>query len=181
MLSRRFASSSSNVVAVHHQATTTALHFSSKLNFSTSHPASKYAYCVESKSDFESTCNQLEETVKRNKFGILHTHKVHEVLKNKGFEISEKAFIFDVCNPAKAKELLKVDMLISLTLPCQISVFTQDGKVKVAQLSPQTMMDIAFDLPAEKKEQVNAVAGDVTKVTQKIIDEACGVVEIPKE
>ena len=151
--------------------------------FQNTHPACCFAYCVESKHDFETTCTELEAAVKRNKFGVLGTHKINEVLKNKGFELenNNKAHVYEVCNPSKAQQVLNTEMLMSLALPCRISVFTQNGKIFVAQMAPISLMSVMFNIPEDKKQHMNTVAGDVTSITETIIKQCCGVVEIPQE
>lgn len=151
-----------------------------KEDFSNTHPACRFAYCVESKSDFATTCAHLDEAVKRNAFGTLHVHKIDETLKNKGVEIAEKAHVYEVCNPKKAQQVLNTEMLMSLALPCRISVFTQAGKVFVAQMAPIALMQSMFEIDAVKKETMSAVASEVTATTEIIIKQACGVVEIPQ-
>jgi uncharacterized protein (DUF302 family) len=73
----------------------------------------------------------------------------------------------EVCNPHKAKEVLEENMSISTALPCRISIYEEDGKVKVATIRPTMLLNL-FDSP-----ELQAVAREVEDTLVRIIDAAC--------
>ena len=64
-------------------------------------------YIVETKKDVETAARELEEAVKRNKFGVLHVHDLQKTLKEKGVDFPNACKILEVCNPQRATEVLK--------------------------------------------------------------------------
>jgi len=57
-------------------------------------------------------------------------------------------------------------MAVSAALPCRISVYEEDGKVKIATLRPTDMLDL-FDSP-----ELRSVAASVEETIIKIISVA---------
>jgi Domain of unknown function DUF302 len=58
-------------------------------------------YIVETAKDVESAARDLEEAVKRNKFGVLHVHDLQKTLKEKGVDFPNACKILEVCNPQR--------------------------------------------------------------------------------
>jgi uncharacterized protein (DUF302 family) len=124
-------------------------------------------YIVETRKDVETASRDLEEAVKRNKFGVLHVHNVQQTLKEKGVEFPNACRIFEVCNPHRAKEVLTKNMAVNLALPCRISVYQEGGKTKIGMIKPTAMLAI---FPGS--EAMRSVAEEVERETIKMIEEA---------
>jgi uncharacterized protein (DUF302 family) len=73
----------------------------------------------------------------------------------------------EVCNPQKAKAVLEENMSISTALPCRISIYQEDGRVKIATIRPSMLLNL-FDSP-----ELQAVAREVEDTLVRIIDTAC--------
>ena len=67
-------------------------------------------YVVESKKDVDTATRDLEEAVKRNKFGVLHIHDLQKTLKEKGVDSPNACKILEVCNPQRAFQVLTKNM-----------------------------------------------------------------------
>lgn len=126
-------------------------------------------YITETTKDFETAVKDLEEAVKRHKFGILHVHDLKQTLKEKGIEFPNRCRILEVCNPQKATQVLTQDMTVNLALPCRISVYEEGGKVKIGMIRPITLLEL---FPG--KESLRGVAEEVERETIQMIDEAKG-------
>ncbi|MFN3477348.1 MAG: DUF302 domain-containing protein [Candidatus Methylomirabilales bacterium] len=126
-------------------------------------------YITETAKDFETAVKDLEEAVKRHKFGILHVHDLKKTLKEKGIEFPNRCRILEVCNPQKATQVLTQDMTVNLALPCRISVYEEGGKVKIGMIRPITLLAL---FPG--KESLRGVAEEVEQETIQMIDEAKG-------
>jgi uncharacterized protein (DUF302 family) len=85
----------------------------------------------------------------------------------KGVDFACECQVMEVCNPHKAKEVLEENMSISTALPCRISVYEEDSKVKVATIRPTMLLNL-FDSP-----ELQAVAREVEDTLVRIIDTAC--------
>jgi len=109
---------------------------------------------------------KIEQAARDNNFGVLDIHDLKQKMASKGVDFAPECRIVEVCNPRKAKEVLENNMAISTALPCRISVYEEDGKVKIATIRPTYMLDL-FDNPALK-----SVAQDVEETIIKIISVA---------
>lgn len=106
---------------------------------------------------------KIEQAAKDNDFGVLDIHDLKQKMASKGVEFVPECRIVEVCNPNKAKEVLENNMEISTALPCRISVYEEDDKVKIATIRPTFMLDL-FGNPALKP-----VAQSVEETIIKII------------
>ncbi len=93
-------------------------------------------YTTTSTKTVNETVKAIENNVSEFNFGVLHIHDVKETLNNKGVSFSNECKVLDICNPHKAKELLSTDMILSMALPCKISVYTDDNITKISLLKP---------------------------------------------
>jgi len=96
-------------------------------------------YTVNTDKSVNEAVEAIENNVKEYKFGVLHVHDVKSTLNEKGVSFSNECKILDVCNPHQAKELLSVDMIMSMTMPCKISVYTDNKQTKISMLKPTAM------------------------------------------
>ncbi len=124
-------------------------------------------YIVETKKDVETAARDLEEAVKRNKFGVLHVHNLKQTLKEKGIDFPNACKILEVCNPQQANRVLSQNMTVNLALPCRISVYQEGGKTKIGMVKPTALLGI---FPGA--EALKAVAEEVEQQTIKMIEEA---------
>src|SRR5512134_1288524 len=124
-------------------------------------------YTVETKKDVETAARDLEDAVKRNKFGVLHVHDLQKTLKEKGVDFPNACKILEVCNPQRALQVLTGNMGMNMALPCRISVYQEGGKTKIGMIRPTALLGLFPDAEAFK-----AVAEEVERETMRMIDEA---------
>lgn len=124
-------------------------------------------YVRETKGPIESVVERLEQASVANKFGVLGIHNLKEKMGAKGVDFACECRVMEVCNPHQAKEVLEENMSISTALPCRISIYEQDGKVKVATIRPTMLLNL-FD-----STELQAVAREVEDTLIRIIDAAC--------
>src|SRR3970040_2197033 len=99
-------------------------------------------YVVETKKPFDVAVKDLEEAVKRNRFGVLHIHDLKNTLKEKGIDFPNACKILEVCNPQRATEVLRHAMTMNLALPCRISGYQKEGKVKIGMIRPTALLSL---------------------------------------
>jgi len=121
---------------------------------------------VESKKPFADVCAAMEPAVQKHKFGILAIHNLKETMAKKGVAFDRDCFIFEVCNPVQAKRVLESKLEVSTALPCRVSVYRQEGKVKIATIKPTEML-AAFHAP-----DLEPVAREVEQTITSIMREA---------
>ncbi|MBI3077705.1 MAG: DUF302 domain-containing protein [Deltaproteobacteria bacterium] len=124
-------------------------------------------HIVDTAKDFDTAARDLEEAVKRNRYGVLHIHDLQKTLREKGVEFPNRCMVFEVCNPQRAVRVLTAHMPVNLALPCRISVFEQEGRVKIGMISPKAILSFF-----PHKEELLKEADEVEADTRRIIDEA---------
>ena len=124
-------------------------------------------YVVESGKSFEQAAADLDAAVKRNGFGVLHVHDLGNTLRGKGLEFAEQCRVFEVCNPQQAARVLATDMRLNMALPCRISVYTENGAIRIGMIQPAAMLAALSPDPA-----LAQVAQAVEAKTRQMIDEA---------
>jgi uncharacterized protein (DUF302 family) len=110
---------------------------------------------------------KIEEAAAANQFGVLGIHDLKQKLNTKGLDFGPECRVLEVCNPSKAKTVLEADMSISNALPCRISVYEEQGTVKVSTLKPTQLLGL-FGRP-----ELEPVAKEVEEIMFRIIDAAC--------
>ena len=109
----------------------------------------------------------LEESVKRNGFGVLHIHDLGNTLRSKGVDFKQQCKVFEVCNPQQASRVLATDMRLNMALPCRISVYTENGKTMIGMIAPSAVLASLSTQPALAQ---GAQEGEAK--TRQMIDEA---------
>ena len=105
-------------------------------------------YIVETDKSFEQACIDLEGSVTRHEFSVLHVHDLGKTLRAKGLAFPQQCKIFEVCNPRQAANVLAVDMRLNMALPCRISVYTDNEGTKIGLIKPAQMLSALSDNPA---------------------------------
>ena len=123
-------------------------------------------YVQEVLGNIDDIVGKIEQATKDNDFGVLDIHDLKQKMVSKGVEFAPECRIIEVCNPHKAKEVLENNMAISTALPCRISIYEEDGKVKIATIRPTYMLDL-FDNP-----ELKSIALSVEETIIKIISVA---------
>ena len=123
-------------------------------------------YVQEVMGSVDDIVGKIERIAKDNDFGVLDIHDLKKKMAAKGVDFTPECRIIEICNPNMAKEVLENNMVISTVLPCRISVYEEDGKVKIATIRPTYLLDF-FNSPALKP-----VAQSVEETIIKIISMA---------
>ena len=123
-------------------------------------------YEREAKGDIDTVGKRLEAAVKAHGFGVIGILDLQAKMKEKGVEFANPCRIYEVCNPVKAKQVLEADMRISTALPCRISLYMQDGGVRLATLLPTATIGL-FGLPS-----LGSVAQEVEHAIKGMMDAA---------
>ncbi|WP_235276970.1 DUF302 domain-containing protein [Methylacidiphilum kamchatkense] len=82
----------------------------------------------ESSKSIEALKEALEEKSKAKNFGVLTVHDISKTLETKGFPISYKCLILEICSPKFAKIVLEKNPEVSTALPCRIAIYEKKTK-----------------------------------------------------
>ena len=74
--------------------------------------------------------------------------------------------LLEVCNSQRAEKVLPAHFAVNLALHCRISVFEEDGKVKIGMIRPNFVLSLFPDQPGLKAE-ANAVEKDTIEIIQE--------------
>ena len=124
-------------------------------------------YTVETGKSFEQAAIDLEASVKRLGFGVMHVHDLGATLRSKGVPFENQCKVFEVCNPQQAEKVLAIDMRLNMALPCRISVFTEKGNTMIGLIKPMKMLAALSQDPA-----LLQIAKEVEEKTIQMVDEA---------
>ncbi len=125
-------------------------------------------YIREARGTVDETARRLEEAVTRHGFGIINVVDLSAKLRDKGLNFEPECRIYEVCNPHHAETVLVRHMAVSTALPCRISVYDEEGKVKVATLLPTETLRM-FEVDG-----LGEVARSVEEAIRAMIDDAAG-------
>lgn len=124
-------------------------------------------YIVETEKSFDQSSSDLDASVRKHGFGVLHIHDLGETLRSKGELFEEQCKVFEVCNPQQAVKVLSADMRLNMALPCRISVYTDKGKTYIGLIKPENMLSSLSD-----KEELKVVASEVENKVIEMVNEA---------
>jgi uncharacterized protein (DUF302 family) len=124
-------------------------------------------YIVDTDKSFEQASTDLDATVKRNGFGVLHIHDLGKTLRSKGVPFNNECRVFEVCNPVQAAKVLAADMRLNMALPCRISVYTEGGKTRIGLIRPAPML-----AALSQDKSLLEVAQEVEEKVIRMVDEA---------
>ena len=91
---------------------------------------------------FEEAVKKTTEALKAEGFGVLTQIDVKTTLKEKLGEDVEPHIILGACNPPLAHKAISSAPLVSLLLPCNVTVRQTEQGSLVSIINPQTMLAI---------------------------------------
>ena len=109
----------------------------------------------------------VQTVAKQHGFGTLHVYNLKETLTGKGFPQTSECFVLEVCNPAQADKVLKLDFTMNVALPCRISVYESQGQTWIGMVRPKAMLEML-----SKQRALAVIATEVEAAMVRIIDEA---------
>ncbi len=124
-------------------------------------------YIVETDKSVVQAVEDLQASVQKHKFGVLHIHNLQETLKKKGVYFDKECQILEICNPHRAKEVLSEDMDMNMVLPCRVSVYSGGGTTKIGMIRPAAMLKSLFDSSA-----LASIADEVEEAIIQMINAA---------
>lgn len=120
---------------------------------------------VESSKSVQEIVDEIVKIAPDHKFGVLHIHKIQDILKSKGFPIENECQVLDICSPSVANELLVNDITLSSILPCKIAVFTKNAKTNISLNSVVQLVD---DINPDLTDLASSVQESLLKIIEEV-------------
>lgn len=124
-------------------------------------------YVVDSDKPIKQLLEDTQQAVKANNFGVLNVQDLQATLKSKGFDLANPCYILDVCNPQQAVNVLNEDMGMNVALPCRLTVYSEDGKTRLAMIKPTALLAALSD-----SDKLARVAEEVEETLLRIMEQA---------
>lgn len=125
-----------------------------------------FHYTKEVSGTVDEAAKRIEEELQKEKFGVLWSFDVKEKLNEKGLDFDQSFKILEVCNPGEAKKVLTENPLAGYFLPCKITVYEENGQVKVGMPRP-TMLITQVD---SSDDTLKTIAENVEENMKAAID-----------
>lgn len=113
---------------------------------------------------FEEAIEKVKEELQKEGFGILTEIDVKKTLKEKLNVDYDNYIILGACNPPFAYKALQAEKEIGLLLPCNVIVYSQNGKTFVSTINPSVAMSMI------DSQELNEMAQEIGEKLKKVIE-----------
>lgn len=125
-----------------------------------------YHYTVSTKKETEQLIKDLEASLKQDGFSVLWSFKIHDKLKEKGYDYANKVTVLEVCNPKDASGVLGVDPMASYFLPCKMIITEEENDTRIGLVSPKALLGFV------ESEKLDELADEIETHLKNAIDKA---------
>ncbi|MFC7060272.1 DUF302 domain-containing protein [Halobacillus seohaensis] len=104
-----------------------------------------FHYTVETNKTMDKALQSLEESLKKEQFGILWQFDIKDKLQEKGLDFNQPYLVLEVCNPREAQRVLTQNQMVGYFLPCKIVIYEDAGQVKIGLPKPTALIEMVND------------------------------------
>lgn len=101
-----------------------------------------FDYTVETEKSVKKAIEDLQVSLKEEKFGLLWMFDIKDKLNEKELEFEKEFIVLEVCNPHEAQKVLNENEMAGYFLPCKIVVYEKDGKTKMGMPKPSALISM---------------------------------------
>lgn len=98
-------------------------------------------YNVKSTKEISEVISAVESACEKYNFALLHHYVYHEVVKDKGFPIKRKVYIYEVCQAKVAALVLTEEVQFAPFMPCRVAIYEDESNVVISTQNMQIMLD----------------------------------------
>ncbi|MDO9274435.1 MAG: DUF302 domain-containing protein [Lutibacter sp.] len=102
---------------------------------------------LESNQPIETIAQKVSVECENHKFALLQTYVYHDIVKEKGFPIKRKVFIYEICQAKTAALMLTSNPEFSIFMPCKIAMYEEDGKTVISTMNMEIMLNAVKSNP----------------------------------
>ncbi|GAE95295.1 hypothetical protein JCM21714_4516 [Gracilibacillus boraciitolerans JCM 21714] len=104
-----------------------------------------FHYTVETNKSMKEAVLSLQESLKKEQFGVLWEFDIKAKLQEKGLDFNQDYLVLEVCNPKEAQQVLSQNQLAGYFLPCKIVVYEDEGNTKIGLPRPSSLIEMIND------------------------------------
>ena len=123
-----------------------------------------YQYKKEVLLPYEKAIAKAKDELQKEGFGVLTEIDVKATLKKKLDVDFDDYIIIGACNPPMAYKALQAEQDLGLMLPCNLIVYTKNGKTFAAAIKPTVQMEKIGN------EKLKEIAAQVEDKLKKVVD-----------
>lgn len=123
-----------------------------------------YAYKRSVPSGYADAVAQVREVLKKEGFGVLTEIDVKRTLKTKLDVDFDDYIILGACNPPLAYQALTAERDIGVLLPCNVIVYSHNGRTVVSAVLPTVQLGIVGN------PELESIAEQVEAKLKKVVD-----------
>lgn len=102
---------------------------------------------LETRQPIEAIAQSVGQECENHKFALLQTYIYHDIVKEKGFPIQRKVFIYEICQAKTAALMLTTNPEFSIFMPCKITIYEEAGKTVIATMNMEIMLNAVKSNP----------------------------------
>ncbi len=129
-----------------------------------------FAYRVQSAKSVDEALAAVQAALAAHRFKALWQTDMGAILTEKGFPGHGALHVLEICNPARADELLRIDADNAYFLPCRLLVRQTASGSEVGILRPEKLIGLAEDGPSADRQA--KLASEVEVELRAIVDDA---------
>ena len=128
----------------------------------------EFVFVVETDKPFREAIVAVRKAAEKHKRGVIGDYDFSEILASKGFPQEEEVKSLDLCKPAHASALMDMERLTGLCIPCNVLIFTEGGKTKIAAMDPRAILPRVFPQVAEQaKDKLEEVSWEIREILKE--------------
>ncbi len=120
-------------------------------------------YQVTTDKSFDAAVAAVEAQTQAIGFRVMHIHDVQATLAEKGF-VREPIKILEICNSKYADMALKIDVTVSLLMPCRINVYVENGVTTICAIRPKVQVAMY------QEPKLDQFAAEIDAAVQKVVE-----------
>lgn len=116
----------------------------------------------------DAVVSRVEAACLTHQFALLHHYVYHDVVASKGFPITRKVYVYEVCQAKTASMILTTHPYFAPFMPCRIGIYEDQGQTVVSTMNMGLMLASLQDEPALQKE-ATALFGTLQSLMKSLI------------
>lgn len=100
-----------------------------------------FTYKIISTQSIEEISKKVPESCEKHKFALLTTYNYHEIVKDKGFPINRKVYVYEICQAKTAAAMLTDFPHFSIFMPCKLAIYENNGKTVISTMNMEIMLN----------------------------------------